>query len=355
MVTLGFTVKVRNWKASTNSREWNSIKTRKIVQNSRSWLVSNRRTQHVICVRFYASALFSLTRHSWLRKRSTVMFWPMRHVIFLEKIRYLYLPPKACFISMTNYKDDARNDTCKDWSPKLWSIFLSVFFKNSLISIGSYFPWRVMIRNQRWRKQVSSFSTDLQALGMENGDIPNENINGSTSLSGYEAWKGRLNGKSCWRPAQNLDGEHITVTFASKKTVIAIATQGSPDGNFWIESFTYQYFADASLNDPNKVKSTNIDCTGQGRPGKIFLSVTMKHKHFRMMMILKFQSLLLSRTFSMRVCDSRFFWRRQICEINVSQKFPMIRYLISKSFRPCFRPPLICGAQPMIRCAAVKF
>ena len=115
---------------------------------------------------------------------------------------------------------------------------------------------------------------------MENGDIPNENIDGSTSLSGYEAWKGRLNGKSCWRPAQNLDGEYITVTFASKKTVIAIATQGSPDDKFWVQRFTYQYFADASLKDPNKVKSTNIGCTGQGRPEKIFLSVTMKHKHF---------------------------------------------------------------------------
>ena len=99
---------------------------------------------------------------------------------------------------------------------------------------------------------------------MENGDIPNENITGSTSLSGYEAWKGRLNGKSCWRPARNSDGEHITVTFASKKTVIAIATQGSPDDKFWVQSFTYQYFADASLNDPNKVKSTNIRLHGPG-------------------------------------------------------------------------------------------
>lgn len=119
MVTLGVAVKVRNWKASTNSREWNSIKTRKIVQNSRSWLVSNRRTQRIIYVRFYASALFSLTRHSWLRKRSTVMFWPMRHVIFLEKIRYLYLPPKACFISMTNYKDDARQWHLPGLKPKI--------------------------------------------------------------------------------------------------------------------------------------------------------------------------------------------------------------------------------------------
>ena len=96
---------------------------------------------------------------------------------------------------------------------------------------------------------------------MENGDIPNKNIEGSSSLSDYEAWKGRLNGKSCWRPAKNKDGEHITVTFASKKTVITIATQGSPDDNFWIKSFTYQYFADASVKDPNKVKSTNIDPT----------------------------------------------------------------------------------------------
>ena len=136
---------------------------------------------------------------------------------------------------------------------------------------------------------------------MENGDIPNENIEGSSSLNGYEPWKGRLNGKSCWRPTQNTPNEHITVKFASKKTVIAIATQGSPNVNFWIISFTYQYFADASLKDPNEVKSTNIDCTSQGRPEKIFSSVTMKHEHFRMMMILKFQSLLLSRT-PLRAC-----------------------------------------------------
>lgn len=106
---------------------------------------------------------------------------------------------------------------------------------------------------------MSSFSTDLQALGMENGDIPNKNIEGSSSLSGYEAWKGRLNGKSCWRPTQNTPSEYIAVTFASKKTVIAIATQGSPNDKFWIKSFTYQYLANASLKDPNKVKSTNID------------------------------------------------------------------------------------------------
>lgn len=193
------------------------------------------------------------------------------------------------------------NDTCRDSSPKLCSIFLSFFFKNSLIGIGSYFQWHVMIRNQRWRKQVSSFSTDLQALGIENGDIPNENIEGSSSLNGYEPWKGRLNGKSCWRPTQNTPNEHITVKFSSKKTVIAIATQGSPDGNFWIQSFTYQYVAVASLKDPNEVKSTNIDCTSQGRPEKIFSSVTMKQEHFRMMMILKFQSLLLSRT-PLRAC-----------------------------------------------------
>lgn len=108
---------------------------------------------------------------------------------------------------------------------------------------------------------MSSFSTDLQALGMENGDIPNDNIEGSSSLRGYEAWKGRLNGKSCWKPTQNIDGEQIKVTFTSEKTVIAIATQGSPNDDCWIESFTYQYFTNASLKDPNKVKSTNIDPT----------------------------------------------------------------------------------------------
>ena len=173
---------------------------------------------------------------------------------------YIFFPKLALSLWRT-IKTMLGNDTCQDSSPKFCSIFLGVFFKNRLISIGSYFSWCVMIRNPRWRKQVSSFSTDLQALGMENGDIPNKNIEGSSSLSNYEAWKGRLNWKSCWRPAQNIGGEYITVTFASKKTVIAIATQGSPDDKFWVQSFTYQYFADASLKDPNKVKSINIDPT----------------------------------------------------------------------------------------------
>ena len=236
---------------------------------------------------------------------------------------YIFFPKLALSLWRT-IKTMLGNDTCQDSSPKFCSIFLGVFFKNRLISIGSYFSWRVMTRNPRWRKQVSSFSTDLQALGMENGDIPNENIEGSSSLNGYEPWKGRLNGKSCWRPTQNTPNEYITVKFASKKTVIAIATQGSPNVNFWIKSFTYQYFADASLKDPNEVKSTNIDCTSQGRPEKIFSSVTMKHEHFRMMMILKFQSLLLSRT-PLRAC----VWFTISLE---TTKFPIIKYLISKFY-----------------------
>ncbi|XP_022792931.1 lactadherin-like [Stylophora pistillata] len=102
---------------------------------------------------------------------------------------------------------------------------------------------------------------NLQQLGMESGDIPNDHIESSTFLVDNQAWKGRLNGNSCWRPAQSKNTEHIKVTFVSEKTVFAIATQGSPDNNFWIESYTLQYFADGSLKDTKKVYQANKDGT----------------------------------------------------------------------------------------------
>ena len=47
------------------------------------------------------------------------------------------------------------------------------------------------------------FKTALQALGMESGAIPDANIKASSKKTGYDAWKGRLNGQSCWMPAND--------------------------------------------------------------------------------------------------------------------------------------------------------
>lgn len=72
---------------------------------------------------------------------------------------------------------------------------------------------------------------------MESGAIPNANIGASSEKTGYEAWRGRLNGQSCWMPANNKSTEFITVTFATVVRIVAIATQGAPMDSCWVKSF----------------------------------------------------------------------------------------------------------------------
>ena len=91
---------------------------------------------------------------------------------------------------------------------------------------------------------------------MESGAIPNANIGASSEKTGYEAWKGRLNGPSCWMPANNKTTEFIVVTFATLVRIVAIATQGAPMDGCWVKSFSIHYYAagatviDHKVNDP---------------------------------------------------------------------------------------------------------
>ena len=95
------------------------------------------------------------------------------------------------------------------------------------------------------------FKTALQALGMESGAIPNANIGASSEKTGYEAWRGRLNGQSCWMPTNNKNTEFITVTFATIVKIVAIATQGAPVDGCWVESFSIHSGAQgATVKDP---------------------------------------------------------------------------------------------------------
>ena len=87
---------------------------------------------------------------------------------------------------------------------------------------------------------------------MENGDIKDAQIQASTEKAGFEASKGRLNGNSCWMPKENKATEYIKVTFVTKVTIVAIATQGSPIEECWVESYSFQWF-DHMLNSKNKV------------------------------------------------------------------------------------------------------
>ena len=78
---------------------------------------------------------------------------------------------------------------------------------------------------------------------MESGAIPNANIGASSEKTGYEAWRGRLNGQSCWMPANNKSTEFFRVTFATVVRIVAIATQGAPMDSCWVKSFYIEFGA----------------------------------------------------------------------------------------------------------------
>ena len=100
------------------------------------------------------------------------------------------------------------------------------------------------------------FKTALQALGMESGAIPDANIQASSKKTGYDAWKGRLNGQSCWMPAYDNKTEYIMVTFAPFVRIVAIATQGAPKDGCWVKSYSIKYgISGAQVNEP-KVKNS---------------------------------------------------------------------------------------------------
>ena len=77
---------------------------------------------------------------------------------------------------------------------------------------------------------------------MESGAIPNSNIEASSTKTGFDAWKARLNKNYCWMPAQDKNTEYIKVTFTSTKNVTVIATQGAPNNECWVKTFTLQWF-----------------------------------------------------------------------------------------------------------------
>ncbi|XP_078378835.1 EGF-like repeat and discoidin I-like domain-containing protein 3 isoform X3 [Oculina patagonica] len=82
---------------------------------------------------------------------------------------------------------------------------------------------------------------NLQALGMQSGAIPDGSIQASSTKPEYDAWKGRLNGQSCWMPAQNDNTVFIKVIFVTKVTVVAIATQGAPLDGCWVKTYKIRY------------------------------------------------------------------------------------------------------------------
>jgi len=80
-------------------------------------------------------------------------------------------------------------------------------------------------------------------LGMENGDIPNENIQASSIYdSNYAAWNARINGLSPW-VAGNEDNAWIQADIGYQTFVSGVVTQGGGRIHRWVTSMKVSTFA----------------------------------------------------------------------------------------------------------------
>ena len=63
-------------------------------------------------------------------------------------------------------------------------------------------------------------------MGMENGDIPNENVQASSKISPNEAWKARLNGLSYWLASLRHPYPWIQADIGYQTYITSVVTQG---------------------------------------------------------------------------------------------------------------------------------
>ncbi|XP_078595284.1 neuropilin-1-like [Branchiostoma floridae x Branchiostoma japonicum] len=86
--------------------------------------------------------------------------------------------------------------------------------------------------------QVSK-SSCLLPLGMENGDIEDSQISASTEKTGYEAYKGRLNGPRAWQADVANTNQWLQVNLTTRTIITGIQTQGLWGGH--VKSYRLLY------------------------------------------------------------------------------------------------------------------
>ena len=86
---------------------------------------------------------------------------------------------------------------------------------------------------------------------MENGDIPDENIQASSTYSAaFAAWKGRLNWPTSWYDVSSDIFSWIQADIGYQTSVSGVVTQGSGghDGDYWVTAIKVSTFQ-LSLDD----------------------------------------------------------------------------------------------------------
>ena len=96
-----------------------------------------------------------------------------------------------------------------------------------------------------------------EPLGMENGDIPDENIRASHERIKNPAKKGRLNGPSFWSTHQYRSVQPwIQADIGYQTPIFGVATQGRKNGKEWVTSLMVSTFLVNTSDEEVFIKDT---------------------------------------------------------------------------------------------------
>ena len=85
-------------------------------------------------------------------------------------------------------------------------------------------------------------SAPYRPLGMKDGSILDRQITASSEVPGFEAFKARFDGSSCWRSANSSLGEYLEVNLGREEYVKAVGTQADPLQDSWTEKYYLAFF-----------------------------------------------------------------------------------------------------------------
>ena len=102
----------------------------------------------------------------------------------------------------------------------------------------------------------------MQAIGVASTyTLPDATFSASTKSTGFEAFKGRLNGVGGWSPSRNdRPDDYLQIDLQYEFLICAIATQGRSTSNDWTTKYKLQLSLDGSTFVT--YKENNVDKVG---------------------------------------------------------------------------------------------
>ena len=130
----------------------------------------------------------------------------------------------------------------------------------------------------------SCFVECSSPLGLQNRSIPDCALTASSASRHWPANQARLNNSGAWVPLSNR-GAWFQVEFSNMTNITAIATQGHPDYDYWVKSYSVYHSNDGHKFQPYHQQVANYNLLFEVFHSAIFSSYFRLSKFFLIILV----------------------------------------------------------------------